>query len=207
MILNSCIHENTCRNKTTQNDFQTFDNFNTEAILSQCSKTKKHRTNNSHSITSSVKAHSDRYSRNRSLTVGLGHTLDLVLLLDGVAIGGTSGGVDDLISQALGNGLDVSERGLAGAARHQVQSLVHATEGGHVHSLSAHNTGGTDAGGVLTGTSVDDGINQDLDGVLVGQDVDQLKGVLHDAHSHHLLTGVSAVSHQGAGQSLNDGAL
>jgi hypothetical protein len=46
-----------------------------------------------------------------------------------------------------------------------------------------------------------------LDGVLVGQDVDDLEGVLHDAASHQLLSAVSAVLHEGAGQSLNDGAL
>jgi hypothetical protein len=43
------------------------------------------------------------------LTIGLGDTLDLVLLLDGVAIGGSAGSVDDLVSQALSNGLDVAE--------------------------------------------------------------------------------------------------
>jgi len=47
------------------------------------------------------------------LTVGLGDTLELVLLLDGVRVGRTLGGVDELISQALGNGLDVPEGSLA----------------------------------------------------------------------------------------------
>lgn len=143
----------------------------------------------------------------KSLSVGLGHTLNLILLLDSITIGRASGGVDDLISKALSNGLDISERSLAGTRRHQVKSLVHATEGGDVNGLASDHTSGTDAGRVLTGTSVDDGINQDLKGVLVSEHVDQLKGVLDDANSHHLLAGVSAMSHQGAGQSLNDGAL
>ena len=50
------------------------------------------------------------------LSVGLGHTLQLVLLLDGVAVGAALGGVDQLIAEALGDGLDVPERGLPGAS-------------------------------------------------------------------------------------------
>ena len=47
------------------------------------------------------------------LTVALGHALQLVLLLDGVAVGRALGGVDQLVGQALRDGLDVSEGGLA----------------------------------------------------------------------------------------------
>lgn len=47
------------------------------------------------------------------LTVGLRHSFNLILLLDGVAIRGASGCVDDLVSEALSNGLDVAERSLA----------------------------------------------------------------------------------------------
>ena len=49
------------------------------------------------------------------LSVGLGHTLQLILLLDGVAVGAALGGVDQLIAEALGDGLDVPEGGLPGA--------------------------------------------------------------------------------------------
>ena len=54
-----------------------------------------------------------RQGRTQHLSVGLGHTLDLVLLLDGVAVGRTLGGVHDLISQTLRHRLDVAERSLA----------------------------------------------------------------------------------------------
>eukprot|EP00916_Digyalum_oweni_P003333 GHVL01005985.1.p2 GENE.GHVL01005985.1~~GHVL01005985.1.p2 ORF type:complete len:120 (+),score=10.47 GHVL01005985.1:1328-1687(+) len=96
------------------------------------------------------------------LTVSLGDTLDLILLLDGVTVGGATGSIDDLISEALGDGLDVAERRFARTLGHEVKGLVHAAEGGNVHSLSANNTGRTDAGGVLSGAGVDDGINQHL---------------------------------------------
>lgn len=48
------------------------------------------------------------------LAVGLGNTLDLVLLLDGVRVLAVVGGVDDLVGEALGNRLEVAESLLAG---------------------------------------------------------------------------------------------
>jgi hypothetical protein len=42
---------------------------------------------------------------------------------------------------------------------------------------------------------------------LVGQEVDDLEGVLDDADSHELLAVVSAVHHERVGQTLNDRSL
>jgi hypothetical protein len=56
-------------------------------------------------------------------------------------------------------------------------------------------------------TSIDNSINEDLDGVLVSEDVDQLKGMLDNAHSHKLLAVVAAAAHQRARQSLHNRAL
>ena len=61
--------------------------------------------------------------RGSFLSVGLGHTLEFILLLDGVAVAGSLCGVDQLISQALGDGLDVPESGLTGASAEQPDSL------------------------------------------------------------------------------------
>ena len=47
------------------------------------------------------------------LSVGLGDTLDLVLLLDRIAVGRVLGGVDELVSKALSDGLDVAESRLS----------------------------------------------------------------------------------------------
>jgi hypothetical protein len=60
-------------------------------------------------LTLLLEAQSNTYD----LTVGLGDTLKLVLLLNGIRVGRTLGGVDQLISQALSNGLDVPEGSLA----------------------------------------------------------------------------------------------
>ena len=50
--------------------------------------------------------------KEQALSVRLGDTLELVLLLDGVGVRGTLSSVDELVSKALSNGLDVAERGL-----------------------------------------------------------------------------------------------
>jgi hypothetical protein len=106
------------------------------------------------------------------LSVGLGYTLQLVLLLDRVRVAASLSSVDELFGQALGNGLDVAERGLASTNGEESDGLVDTAEGRHIDGLATDGTGGTDTGGVFAGTAVDNGINGDLDGVLVGHDVD-----------------------------------
>lgn len=113
------------------------------------------------------------------LPIALGNTLQLVLLLDGIGVAGSLGSVDQLLSKALSDALDVAERGLAGTDGEEGDGLVDAAERGHIDGLAADGTGGTDTGGVFTGTAVDDGVNSDLDGVLVRHNVDLiLKSVL-----------------------------
>ena len=146
-------------------------------------------------------------SPTRRLAVSLGHTLELILLLDGVGVGGALRRVDELIRQALGDGLHVAESSLARAGGDEVDGLVDAAEGGDVDSLAANHTRGTDTGGVLTGARVDDGVDDDLNGVLVGEEVDDVHGVLDDAHSHELLAVVAAVHHERVHEALGDGAL
>lgn len=67
--------------------------------------------------------------------------------------------------------------------------------------------GEEDTGGILTGARVNDGIDEDLDGVGVSEKVDDLEGIAEDADGQQLLSIVSSVHHQGIGHTLNDGAL
>jgi len=128
----------------------------------------------------------------KCLTVGLGHTLDLVLLLDGVGVGGTLGSVLELLSEALGDGLDVAEGRITGTSGEQVNGRVHTTQGGDINGLTTHNTSRADAARVLTGTRVDDSVDNHLDGVLASGEVDDVAAVLHDAHSKDLLAVVTS---------------
>jgi hypothetical protein len=64
-----------------------------------------------------------------------------------------------------------------------------------------------DTGGILTGTRVNNCINQDLDGVGVSEQVDDLESTAKDADSQQLLSVVTSVHHEGIGHTLNNGAL
>lgn len=107
----------------------------------------------------------------RRLSVALGHTLQLVLLLDGVAVAATLGSVDELFRQALGDALDVAESGLAGTDGEEGDGLVDTAERGNIDGLTTDGTCATDTGGVFARAAVDDGVDGDLDWVLVGHDV------------------------------------
>ena len=58
-----------------------------------------------------------------------------------------------------------------------------------------------------TDIPVDDSINNDLNGVLVSEQVNDFHGVLDNPDSHELLAIVSTVHHEGVGEPLNNGAL
>merc|ERR1719154_382971 len=148
-----------------------------------------------------------REDKPRSLSVGLGDTLEFVLLLDGVAVGGPLGGVDELVTEALSNALDVTESSFTSSGAKEPDSLVDSPKGRYINSLSPDGTGTSNTGGVLTRSGVDDGVDHDLEGVLSGQQVDDLEAVLDDPDSHELLAVVPAVHHEGVHQTLNNGAL
>lgn len=141
------------------------------------------------------------------LTVRLGHTLKLVLLLDGVRVGRALGGVDELVGKALSNALHVAEGRLTGTRGQERDRLVHPTERRHIDGLATDSALRADTSRVLARAGVDNSVHQDLDGVGVRQEVDDLKGVSDDADSHELLAIVTAVEHERVNQPLNNGHL
>ena len=62
-------------------------------------------------------------TKQSDLTVGLGNSFELVLLLDGVGVGASLGGIHDLVSEALGDGLDVSEGSFSSTGADEPDSL------------------------------------------------------------------------------------
>jgi hypothetical protein len=143
----------------------------------------------------------------KRLSVGLRHTLQLVLLLDSVRVAASLGSVDQLLSKALSDRLDVAERSLAGTGGEQGNGLVDAAERGHIDGLPADGTGGTNTGRVFAGAAVDNSVDGNLDGVLVGHQVNDLESVGNNADSHELLSVVATVHHERVGQTLNDRAV
>jgi hypothetical protein len=106
------------------------------------------------------------------LPITLRHTLQLVLLLDGIRVTAPLGGIDQLLSKTLSNTLDVPECSLTCTNGKQGDGLVDSAERRDIDGLTTDGTGAADSGAVFSGPAVDDGVDGDLDGVLVGHDVD-----------------------------------
>lgn len=106
------------------------------------------------------------------LSVRLCNTLQLILLLDRIRVRRSFCGIDQLLGQALRDALDVAEGGLTGTDGDEGDSLVDSAERRDIDGLSADGTGAADSGAVFAGTAVDDGVDGDLNWVLVGEDVD-----------------------------------
>lgn len=77
----------------------------------------------------------------KPLSVGLGHTLQLILLLDRVRVAASLCRVDQLFRQALGDSLDVPEGGLAGTDGEEGDGLVNTAEGRYIDGLATDGTG------------------------------------------------------------------
>merc|ERR1712083_998427 len=130
----------------------------------------------------------------------------LVLLLDGVAVTGALGRVDELVRQALGDRLDVAERGFSSSSAQQPNCLIDPPERRHIDGLPPHGAGTPDPSRVFSGSRVDDGVDENLKRILAGEEMDDLEAVLDDADGHELLTVVAAVHHQRVHKALNNGA-
>jgi hypothetical protein len=105
------------------------------------------------------------------LPIALGHTLQLVLLLDGIRVTASLCSVDQLFSETLSNALNVPEGGFTRTDGEEGNGLVDSAERRDIDGLSSHGTGGANTGAVFAGPAVDDGVDRDLDRVLIGHDV------------------------------------
>ena len=103
------------------------------------------------------------HKRFRDLSVGLGNTLQFILLLDSVTVGAALGRVDYLVAQTLGDGLDVPEGGLPGASAEEPYGLVDPPQGRNINCLPSNCAGAPNPGAVFPGTRVDDGTHHHLD--------------------------------------------
>jgi hypothetical protein len=72
--------------------------------------------------------------------------------------------------------------------------LVDSSEGRNVDGLSSDGTSGSNTGGVLSGTGLNDGLEKDFERVLVSEQENDLESLLEDADSHLLLTILARVS-------------
>ena len=104
------------------------------------------------------------------LTIGFGRSLDFFLLSEGIR-GVThllvinnkyvSTG-DELISETLGDVSDVSERGFSGSDSDEVNSHVDSSKGRHIDGGLLDGTSRSNSGGVFSGASIGDGLEDSL---------------------------------------------
>jgi hypothetical protein len=160
------------------------------------------------------------------LPIALCHTLQLILLLDSIRVAASLCRVDKFFSQALSDALDITERCLTGTNSEESDSLVYSAQRRDIDSLATNGTSRSDTCAILTRAAVHDGVDSDLNGVLVGHDVNlnsvnnrdyamssnhkftyNLKSVCNNANGHELLSVVATIHHEGVGKTLDDRAL
>ena len=115
-------------------------------------------------------------------------------------------GVDDLVGQDFGNGLLGFNSAVTSSVGHEVDGLLTLLRGETSTACFLATPPDPNTGGVFSGTSLEDGSDEDLEGVLSGEEVDDLEGVPHNSAGFDFLSGVSAGELHGADESLDDGA-
>merc|ERR1719228_2512931 len=133
--------------------------------------------------------------------------LQLILLLDGVAVGASLGCVNELITETLSDRLDIPEGSLTSSSAKKPDGLVDPPQRRNIHSLTTDSSSTTDSSGIFPGPRVDDGVHNDLKRILSSKQVNYFEAVLHNPDRHQLLSVVSSVHHQGVHQSLHNGTL
>jgi len=145
----------------------------------------------------------------RVSSVTLGNSLDFVLLLDGVGVGltNTLGGIDDLVSEGLTHWLEGSESRFSGSLTEEIDGLVDSSKWWNINSLSSDGTSGTNSCWVLSGTWLNDGLEQDFEWVLSSKKVDDLKSLSEDSDGLLFLTILSMITnHEHVCESFGDWA-
>lgn len=104
--------------------------------------------------------------------------------------------VDDLVSQALGDGLGGLEGVLTGSLGDQVDGLVDSSQGRHINCLLSHHTSTADSGRIFSGACIDKSTNENFERVLASEEVNDFECVSDDSDGLGLFTGVSAVELQ-----------
>merc|ERR1739838_545120 len=102
----------------------------------------------------------------------------------------------------------VSETVFSWALDDQIDTLVNSSQWRDIDGLSSNSTTGTNSGGIFSGTTLDDGLEENLEWVAAGEESDDFKGLLEDSDSHLLFTILSiGTHHKGVNESFTDWAL
>ncbi len=132
----------------------------------------------------------------RGLAGRLCDAFDFVALSNRERLGVVLGGLQDLVGKALADRLRALERGLGRTHRDVAQ--------GDIDGLRDVDATVAQARDFLTGGSVDDGRDEDLDGVLLGLLGDTVEGELDGGVGLGLLALVGLAAHQVVHEALDD---
>ena len=113
-------------------------------------------------------------------------------------------GQDQLVRQALMDGLGVLEAGLDGSLGDVAQRDVQPAGRRHVHRLGHGDATELQPGDLLARCGVLQRLDQHLHGVLVGLLGDDLEGLLRGAVGLHLLSGEDLGAHHVVDEALDD---
>mmetsp|Transcript_26974 Transcript_26974/g.41362 ORF Transcript_26974/g.41362 Transcript_26974/m.41362 type:complete len:251 (+) Transcript_26974:455-1207(+) len=140
------------------------------------------------------------------LTIRFRDTFDFILFLDCIRVGTSSCSINQFFRQTFSSRLEVTKGRFSRTGRQEIERIIDAAKGTHVHGLATHHTGASHARGIFARSGIDNGVHHHLNGVLVRQEMNDFERVLHDAAGHHFLSRVAALAHQATGQSFHNGA-
>ena len=138
-------------------------------------------------------------------SIGLGISFDFFFFLNRIAILVVFGSLHEFIGKTLGDILGVFETFVSGVLGDEIEGLVNSSERTDVDGLSLDITTFSDSGGVFSGSAVSDGIDNNLNGVFSGLEVDDFEGLSDDSHGLQFFTRVSSVEHHAPDESFDDG--
>ena len=144
-----------------------------------------------------------------SSSVTLGNSLDLILLLHGVRVGltDTLRGSDDFVTEHFSHALVRSEASLSRSFANQIDSLVHSSKWRHINSLSSHGTAGTNSGGVLSSSTLDDSFKKNFEWILSRKQMNDFESLSENSDSDLFLTVLSVhTNHELIDESFGDWA-
>lgn len=144
---------------------------------------------------------------NNLSTITFGNFLYLFFFLEGVWwLDVSFVGVNDLVSKTFSDGLGGSEWVLSRSLGDEIDGSIDSSQGWDVDGLFSNNTSSSDSGWILSGSGLENGINEYFQWISSSQKVDNLECVSYDSDGFDFLTSVSSVELHGSDQSFDDWA-
>jgi len=114
--------------------------------------------------------------------------------------------VDDFVSENLSNCLLRSESVFSGSLSYQVDGLIDSSHWRNVDCLLSYNTSSTNSSWILSGSGIDNSIDEYFKRVSSSEEIDDFEDVSNNSNGFNFLSCVSTVELKWANKSFNNGA-